>query len=107
VTSSQNVTQPAVTIVKPDTSTITITRTETRVATVTRTQTRPVTQTQTVTQPAETVTVVDTVTVTRLETEVRRPRERALTGEQETVDGPPSGVAHLHGTGRSVLLRRR
>jgi hypothetical protein len=62
VTNSQNVTQPAVTVVRPETSTIT--RTETRVDTVTRTQTQPVTQTQTVTQPAQTVTIVDTVTVT-------------------------------------------
>ncbi len=59
---TQNVTQPAVTIARTETDTVT--RTETLTSTTTRTVTQPVTETQTVTLPPQTVTIVQTVTVT-------------------------------------------
>jgi hypothetical protein len=64
VTNSQNITQPPETVTREQTNTLT--RTENRVETTTRVETQTLTQTraETVTLPPQTVTVLETVTVT-------------------------------------------
>jgi hypothetical protein len=64
VTNTQNVTQPPETVTEAQTNTLT--RTETRVQTATRVETQTLTETrvETVTLPPQTVTVLETVTVT-------------------------------------------
>ena len=64
VTNTQNITQPPETVTREQTDTLT--RTETRVQTATRVETQTVTEAriETVTLPPQTVTVLETVTVT-------------------------------------------